>query len=569
MNKVFNIVKKDFKTFVRSRSSALVIFLGPLLIVLLVGIAFTNTQFAINIGTYSGKYTALTDSVVDKLSLQQFSVTKFTSEASCINSVKQGVSHICVVFPPNFEIKEGVQNEVTFYVDFTRINLVYMLLDIIAGKVDERAKEISLLLTSDIITKIKFAEGEIEKDKVELNTIKNSEETLTAQITKGIATLSAMDLSVDRKALKFDDIKSFLNDGQNNLNQAKTAVDDAKTSVAGSNLDSGNKTDILANLDLALEKLEEASKSLSTGSPSAKQYVDEAVSSIDALENRLKDALKRKTVLKDELNLALQSLNQSKQKLSAVADSLTKMQESFSSLQITNASQIVSPITTNIKPVTVERSFFTFTFPTLIALIIMITAILLASTLVIAEKNSIAFFRNTITPTSDIIFNIAAYLTSFITIFMQLAIFFIIAGIFFKIPILRLLPVTFVVLVLVTTFFIFLGMLVGYIFRSSETGTLASIAISAMLLFFSSLVLPLETLPGYFKTLASLNPFVLSETMLKQAIVFKLGFVSLGKDMLIMLGYSIVAFGAMFILQRIRKSHYILHRHEEVVKGMK
>ena len=569
MEKIWDVVHKDFKTFVRSRSSALVIFLGPLLIVMLVGIAFTNTQFAINIGVYSENYTSLTDSVMEKLAVQQFGVTKFTSEDNCINAVKQGASNVCVVFPPNFIIKPGLQNEMTFYVDFTRINLVYMILDIMTGKVQERSKEISLFLTSDIVNSVKFAQSELTKDSAGVDLTKNIEQTVSAQVQKGQAELSAMDLTLDKNKLSIDAIKDYINNGQNNINQAKTSLEAAQNSVSGTSLDTGNKSDINANIVEAIDKLEKASKFIGTGSPSAKTLIDDAVGQVTALETRLKDASKRKATLKEELGVAIESLNQSVQHLSDVDDSINKIMQTFSSLQITNASQIVSPITTNIKPVTVEKSFFTFTFPTLIALIIMITAILLASTLVIGEKNSIAFFRNTITPTSDIVFNLSTYITSFIAISIQLAIFFIIAVVFFKISILRFLPVTIIAILLITSFFIFLGMLIGLVFKSEATVTLAAIAISAMMLFFSSLVLPLETLPGIFKTLASLNPFVLSETMLKQTIIFKLGFASLAKDMLIMLAYSLAVFGIIVVLQRIKKSHYILHRHEEVVRGMK
>ena len=51
--KIFEIVKKDFKILIRSKLSALIILLGPLIIVSLIGMAFNNSSVNnIKIGTY-------------------------------------------------------------------------------------------------------------------------------------------------------------------------------------------------------------------------------------------------------------------------------------------------------------------------------------------------------------------------------------------------------------------------------------------------------------------------------------------------------------------------------------
>ena len=68
MNKLFTLIKKNFKLLIRSKSSALVILVGPLLIMMLTGLAFNNTNiYNINIGIFSEGYTNLTDSFIEKL----------------------------------------------------------------------------------------------------------------------------------------------------------------------------------------------------------------------------------------------------------------------------------------------------------------------------------------------------------------------------------------------------------------------------------------------------------------------------------------------------------------------
>ena len=115
MKKLFTLIKKNFKLLLRSKSSALIILIGPLLIMLLTGLAFNNTNvYSINIGIFSKDYTELTNSFIEKLRTEQFTALKTPSEEICINKVKEGHIHICVIFPENLTINQEIQNQITF-----------------------------------------------------------------------------------------------------------------------------------------------------------------------------------------------------------------------------------------------------------------------------------------------------------------------------------------------------------------------------------------------------------------------------------------------------------------------
>ena len=99
MKVLFTLIKKNFKLLIRSKFSALIILVGPLLIMLLTGLAFNNTNiYNINIGVFSEEYTEITDSFIEKLRIDQFIVLKTISESACINKIKEGEVHICVIF---------------------------------------------------------------------------------------------------------------------------------------------------------------------------------------------------------------------------------------------------------------------------------------------------------------------------------------------------------------------------------------------------------------------------------------------------------------------------------------
>ena len=75
-----NIVVKNLRLVLRSRTSALIVLLGPLLITFLVGASFnTSSIYDIRIGTYSSQYTELTESLLTELTDKQFTVVKYDS----------------------------------------------------------------------------------------------------------------------------------------------------------------------------------------------------------------------------------------------------------------------------------------------------------------------------------------------------------------------------------------------------------------------------------------------------------------------------------------------------------
>ena len=68
MFKLIEIIKKNFRLLIRSKSSALIVLLGPLLLILLISMAFnTSSLYDIKIGTYSGEYSELSNSIIEKL----------------------------------------------------------------------------------------------------------------------------------------------------------------------------------------------------------------------------------------------------------------------------------------------------------------------------------------------------------------------------------------------------------------------------------------------------------------------------------------------------------------------
>ena len=157
-------------------------------------------------------------------------------------------------------------------------------------------------------------------------------------------------------------------------------------------------------------------------------------------------------------------------------------------------------------------------------------------------------------------------------VFFQLIIILGISASLFKAQVLTSLPLTALILLLVITFFTFVGMIIGYIFTSEETSTLAAISIGSIFLFLSNVIMPLETMPETIRKIAAFNPFVIGESLLRKSIIFQSNISSLANELLILLGYSIILFLIIWVFQRaVRKhlGHKILYKVHKSRKSKK
>src|SRR3989338_11622121 len=99
MKKVRILINKNFKLLLRSRTSAAIILLGPFLLILLAGLAFNNNNvYNIKIGSYSEKYSPVSEGLLKNLSQNQFKTDKYSTKEECIESVRNGKSNICLEF---------------------------------------------------------------------------------------------------------------------------------------------------------------------------------------------------------------------------------------------------------------------------------------------------------------------------------------------------------------------------------------------------------------------------------------------------------------------------------------
>ncbi|MFH1399021.1 MAG: ABC transporter permease [Candidatus Woesearchaeota archaeon] len=579
MPKLLTIIHKNFKLIIRSRISALITIFGPLVITLLVGLAFNNAQmYSINIGVYATEYTSLVESYLSKLSEAQFQVIKLETQQSCEEDIRQGIINICMVFSENFKIADNqTGNELTFYVDPSQINLVYSVIDMISTRVEERSREISSELTTVILITLDNTRSTIEEQNPNFAEIIQNNEDISAkqQLIKtqlgnlnfefnsnrfSVTSLKAINTALGRSAIGEN---STMRDSVNrSIQLIDSIIDDIESSLLNG---SPTESDVEA-LSKELEDIEEA---LKTVDEDALGELGDAILNIEkevnATTQKFSDAKTARTEITRSISEITLSLQSTLTKAMAIKNDLNEIKKQIDTIQVTEAQAIVSPIKTRIEPI-VSETYLNYMFPSLVAMVVMLISLLFAATVIVMEKKSNAYFRNLITPTRNFLFLLAAFISTLLLVALQVVLILSVSSFIFKVDIVSNVVPTSLVIMAITTLFTLLGILTGVMFTSAETATLAAVSGGSLLIFLSDIILPLESMPRYLQEIARFNPFVVAEVLLRKSILFKAPIQQLFTShyfsipvsgLVVLLGYIAVCILGLTILDTIIMKHLV------------
>ena len=564
--KFFRIIGKNFRILWRSRSSIFIVLFVPVLAVILLGMAFNNLKSeGITTGIYVKEGTDITNSIINRLD-EKFEVIKFDSEADCINSVLNGKTQVCAVFD-KLIVEESKENKIIFHVDYSKINLVWMIIDVASSTVYEKSEEISFDLTTILINKLKQTQSVIKNQSAVVEDLRKSNNDMEEVINKVYADLSGLDLEIDLEDMhiinleeRIDKVEEGMDSIRKQIQKATAAFEDVKDAIDDLNLNSNESQEITSLLDGLESDLNNLSKKVNASNAvltNISSLINKIETKIEEVKIKFENVEKVKEDTIDSLDIVKDILTKSKADLDALQNSLSGINENIASIKITNASNIITPINTIIEPIIPEKTYLNYIFPTLIAMVVMFTSVLFSSTAIVFEKNSKAFFRNFITPTSEWIFIAARYTTDILVIGVQVFLFIAISAYFLNVQIIQGIWLSLLALFLISSLFILLGMTVGYIFNLQQISALAAISLSSIMLFLSNTIIPIESMSSAIRMIAKFNPFVIAEGMLRKTIVYNLGLGSIANDIYLMIGYSAVILVIIAVIVRLTKKEFL------------
>ena len=554
MLKSFRVMLKNLRLLGRSKGSALVVLFAPLLIVLIIGVSFTGTsETGLPLGVHAPQDNNLTQQYIQTLERGQNVVNTYDSEQACIQGITDGFVVTCIVFPENFEIDQTRRQEITFYVDESRTNLVYQLIANIGVDIDSASEEVSRELITRLLNVVTTAENLASESSSALVEIRADLTSLGSNLEDMESDLSNLDFdSEDVDISDVGDLENIRSDFDTLRERANTAVVEGESSLDANDSSTQDLWDALQDLDDSVSTTSSADSDLS----SIIESLEDASSSLSDITSKLEDADETRTNLLSDFSSLQDDVDSLLDKASEVRSNQDRILSAIDSFEFEDADSIATPITTNIEPVTAENSQVTFIFPYLLMLVVLFVGIMLSSTLVFIEKDSKAFFRNYTTPTKTSFLTFMTYFTSMLIILIQVILIVIAANYLLGIPVYQNWEFSLLILFLSITTFIFIGMLIGHLFNTSEAITMGSITLSSIFLFLSNLVLPIETYGPQVRELLGYNPYILASEGLRKSMLLEADHVALFNELTILSGYIFILFILVIITQKLSKSNY-------------
>jgi len=490
------IISKNFKILWRSKISAIAIVIIPLIVVLLVGIAFSSSSFSsIQVGAYSGDYNNLSQSSLNTIQEKGYDIKKYSSEQLCEKSVKDGETKICIVFPANLSI--DTNESIKIYADKSRTDIAYYLINSIQSQISKEASGV----------------GQLEIQKL-ISVLNEAKQTISSQ-----------------------------KENISELNDELSSLEESASAISSQDFDA---TSLLNNIEDVNESVEDSGLN---------------GTALEDVQDELEDVKRNALDVNDSFNVLSQNsgdlseeISETKESLEEVEEKLNTLAEKLNSTEIAEAEKIVNPLNTEIKPLKPNSSNWEYLFPKFIFVVILFCGIILASALVVRERKTGALFRNSIASTNDFTFIMGIFITCLIILFLQLSI--VLTGVHFIIGTsLNTMVGELALAILVSSsIFIFLGMLIGYAFKSEETTMIVSISLIALFLFFSNAIFPIEAISGNLKNVIQYNPAAISNTLFRKIILFKYTIASVVNEFLILAGSLVVSlFLTLFVKKMSRR----------------
>jgi ABC-type multidrug transport system permease subunit len=441
------------------------------------------------------------------------------------------------MFPKGFAIGKNASNEIRFAVDYSQMNLVWTVLNAMTAGISARSYELSRNLTSVILNAVEFTRREVAERKQTLVDLTTENDEIGQRLSNVQAELAEIELAFDpaefglgnltsSKTIVKNWVDNSLALGRNALAEARHFINAADGLVRSSAAGSSVGTALAASLQASITDIGELSERLETTESIVQseysgfsRLIDHIAGRITQAKSQLDMARSAQVFTIDELDLARGLLDQALLNILVLQKSLNGIDKVISAIQVTDPEAIVQPVRTSIIPVVAEKSYLNYLFPSLMALVMMFTALLIAPTIVLFERNSPAYFRNFMTPAKGWVFVASIFVSVALLLLVQLAVILAVAAIFFT-QMLNSLAIGLVVVLLFASICIFIGMIVGYVFPSEETAMLASIALGTVMLFLSGIVIPVESMPGFMMKLSSMNPLALGSSLLRRSLLF-------------------------------------------------
>lgn len=540
---LFRGMWKNLKVFFRTKSSAAVVLLSPILIVALVGVAlYANTGQDYPLGVVS----ANGESIDDMIDLSMFSVTEYRSVDDCSDMLLMGSAAACV------EVTErNGTKDVSLLIDESREEVSILLQDRLREEVSAQSEQERRDIQEDRLGSIQGVYDDLSSIKSTLETVERRLGDVESDVSSASSSAEGIDFSVD---IESDDISAEIDDFIDIVElleeDFEAFISDAKSFLNESNLSESEKEDFEDDIDSAESNLGDG----------LEDDIDDILDELDNLRDDLEDAeddAAQTNTLRDELIEDLEDIiDDIDGVISSVESSIDSSEDVLITLETLGASsaeELASPITFSTDTVSSTPEEYLQTAPTLISIAVFLFSGLLGGVFVFNGRMGPSAVRERSLPLSSFTRFSINFFTSIFLGAIQFGL--LVLGLF---ALSNFEPGFSVEGLLVfggigILISVAIGAILGSLFNSIEGVSLSILSINALFLFFSRTFFPIDTLGviGEYSTL--INPLTLVSEGMRRTVLLDIPLYSLEFSLYILGG---IVLGLMTI-------SYLLHIKDE------
>lgn len=561
MNKILISIFKNLKILFRNKISLMILIFGPLIILGILGFLFENQNtYNINVGFSIPDDSPLSYVYLEKLKKKKIRLIEFETRDKCIEGIKMGMNHLCLFFPENFNIENNITNLIEIKVDSSKQNVVDIAQNLILSTLEDQTDVFQTNNTQMLVNVV------AKSEKVALNN-----QNYYASLQNKLEELRIKNTNIEKELVKLVYSLNFDDLNVADLSEKSLQINDSIQSFVGSSYD------LVDNMNININNISEIVDNLNltsiTTQDDLEDFVDDVKEDLDRIEIKL-SSLKTNYNLKilnseiKEILGSIESMNTKVVKLidgikyigvenidvyNNVSDSIfennnsnTELLNLISRVKIRDSGAITHPIELRVDSVVAQdnKSHLKTLIPRIFVSLILIVSIILSSNFVLSEKNNLGYFRNFLTKSGSFSFFFSNFITLFfIVLFQMFLVLCVYYGVFLKQYTSYMFNILLFLIPMIAVF-VLIGMLIGYLSSTQVSNVILSFVVIFLLLAFSGIMLPLEILTAQITKLALMNPYLVSEGVLRKFLLFDATFIDF-KFEFIVLG---IYFGVLFVL---------------------
>ncbi len=548
LEKLYFIIQKNLRLVFRNWMTFLLLVLGPMLLILVVGFAFSGDDLHdISIGVHAPKDAEIQE-VVDALASEEISIVYFPRIDNCIRAMNHSIINICADFSEDFGDGEG---SITFYYDATRYNLVRYILEYLKEQVAITSEQVSLETAEQIFSDIDSFVTDMETGQQQVHDLRDNALLLQQDLIRAHEEVKAAQDAFDPSYYRIKRLQAQLNATVLNYTETYGAtanltevIDDlallessisslnaslhsieAALAMSGTPYNRSVFTKAYESMDKAASELESTIASLHTTEDLENltmAQAEELLDQINEIVGYLDDVHQNLADTELLLRSHIENIDTGVTNLDGLSASFDTYIETFSGINQSDAEKFLHPLTATFEPIPAdaEENKTAIVFPIILVFMMSFICILLSNMLVLNETHSPAYFRNFLVPAPAVFFILGIFITNLILVGFQLGVFFVVAYLSFGVSFFLNLPVFLSAVFIGTVFYILVGMLFGYVVQDRQTSLLFSLFFSLIMFFFSDVIFPLEIMPPTAAMIAQFSPLVLLEGLFRQTLFF-------------------------------------------------